>query len=334
MTIKDIARESGYSIGTVSRVLNDMPGVSQAAKEAVMEVVDKHHFQLNNNAKYLKQQSSAGIAVIIKGTQNMLFSALVEPMQALIEKRGYACIMYYIGEDENEVEQAITICAERRPIGILFLGSNQEYLRNDFSRIEVPCVLVTNSAAELKFKGLSSVSTDDRESARVAMEHLIKMGHRNIGVLGGHLSHSYAAVCRYEGIMDAISRRRIDFNFDRQYETSYFSISAGYAAMERLLDKMPEITAVFAMSDVTAIGAMRAIHDRGLRVPEDISVMGYDGIDIGRYMVPQLTTIRQHREALASRSVEILLDCIEGKSSTVYEVETFNLVPGESVRPR
>ena len=97
---------------------------------------------------------------------------------------------------------------------------------------------------------------------------------------------------------------------------------------------IPEITAVFAMSDVTAIGAMRAIHDRGLRVPEDISVMGYDGIDIGRYMVPQLTTIRQHREALASRSVEILLDCIEGKSSTVYEVETFNLVPGESVRPR
>lgn len=334
MTIKDIARESGYSIGTVSRVLNNRPGVSQAAKEAVTKVVDKHHFQLNNNAKYLKQQSSAGIAVIIKGAQNMLFSALVEPMQALIEKNGYVCMMYYIGEDDNEVEQAYTICMERRPMGILFLGSNQEYLKDNFNRIEVPCVLVTNSASELRIKGLSSVSTDDREAARVAVEQLISMGHRDIGVLGGHISRSHAVWCRYEGVKDAMSRRGIEFDFDRQYETSYFSISAGYSAMERLLDKMPEITAVFAMSDVTAIGAMRAIHDRGLRVPEDISVMGYDGIDIGRYMVPRLTTIRQHREVIASRSVEILLDCIEGNSSTVYEVEAFHLVPGESVRPR
>jgi LacI family transcriptional regulator len=334
MTIKDIARESGYSIGTVSRVLNDMPGVSQAAKEAVMEVVDKHHFQLNNNAKYLKQQSSAGIAVIIKGTQNMLFSALVEPMQALIEKNGYVCAMYYIGEDENEVEHALTICMERRPMGILFLGSNQENFIKDFSRIGVPCVLVTNSAADLKLKGLSSVSTDDREAARMAVEHLVAMGHREIGVLGGHLSLSYAAKCRYEGVKDAMTRYKLDFSYDRQYEASYFSISAGYSAMERLLDKMPQVTAVFAMSDVTAIGAMRAISDRGLKVPEDISVMGYDGIDIGRYMIPRLTTIRQHREVMASRSVEILLDCIEGRSSTVYEVESFHLVPGESVRPR
>ncbi len=334
MTIKDIARESGYSIGTVSRVLNNRPGVSQAAKEAVTQVVDKHHFQLNNNAKYLKQQSSAGIAVIIKGTQNMLFSALVEPMQALIEKNGYVCIMYYIGEDDNEVEQAYRICMERRPMGILFLGSNQEYFKDNFNRIEVPCVLVTNSAAELRIKGLSSVSTDDREAARVAVEQLISMGHRDIGVLGGYLYLSNAMRYRYEGVKDAMLRRGIKFDFDRQYESSYFSISAGYSAMERLLDKMPEVTAVFAMSDVTAIGAIRAIHDRGLRVPEDISVMGYDGVDIGRYMVPRLTTIRQHREVIASRSVEILLDCIEGNSSTVYEVEPFHLVPGESVRPR
>ena len=104
--------------------------------------------------------------------------------------------------------------------------------------------------------------------------------------------------------------------------------------MERLLDRMPELTAVFAMSDVTAIGAIRAIHDRGLRVPDNISVVGFDGIDVGRYMVPRLVTIRQYREVIAVRSVEILLSCIEGSSKAIYEVESFHLVPGESVRAR
>ena len=119
MTIKDIARESGYSVGTVSRVLNGAQGVSAAAKEAVMAVVDKYHFQLNNNAKLLKQQTSGGIAIIIKGTQNMLFATVVELIQALIEKRGYASMMFYIGEDDNEVEEAYKVCQERRPGGIM-----------------------------------------------------------------------------------------------------------------------------------------------------------------------------------------------------------------------
>ena len=101
--------------------------------------------------------------------------------------------------------------------------------------------------------------------------------------------------------------------------------------MEKLLDKMPDITAVFAMSDVMAVGAMRAIHDRGLRVPEDISVMGFDGIELGRYMTPQLTTIRQHKERIASRSVEILLDCISENRPAVHEITSFHLIPGESV---
>ena len=334
MTIKDIARESGYSVGTVSRVLNGTQGVSAAAREAVMEVVDKYHFQLNNNAKLLKQQTSGGIAIIIKGTQNMLFAAVVEPMQALIEKRGYACMMFYIGEDDNEVEQAYRVCQERRPLGILFLGSNREYLRQSFHFIKVPCVLVTNSAAGLEFENLSSVSTDDRAAAKTAVDYLFSMGHEYIGILGGNITNSPTAARRYIGVKESFEEHRIPFDEERQYVTSHFSIADGYHAMERLLDRMPELTAVFAMSDVTAIGAIRAIHDRGLKVPENISVVGFDGIDVGRYMVPRLVTIRQYREVIAVRSVEILLNCIEGSSKSIYEVESFHLVPGESVRAR
>jgi LacI family transcriptional regulator len=104
MTIKDIARESGYSVGTVSRVLNHSEDVSDKAKQVIMEVVEKHHFRLNNNAKNLKKQSQDGIAIIIKGTQNMLFSSIVEQLQGIIQKKQYECMVDYIEEDENELE--------------------------------------------------------------------------------------------------------------------------------------------------------------------------------------------------------------------------------------
>lgn len=334
MTIKDIAKESGYSVGTVSRVLNGATNVSEEARGKVMKVVEKYHFQLNNNAKLLKQQRSGGIAIIIKGTHNMLFAALVELIQVLIEKRGYAAMMFYISEDDNEVEVAVQVCQERRPLGILFLGTNRDYFRRYFHLINVPCVMVTNTADGLEFDTLSSVCTDDRAAAKTAVDYLFSLGHTNIGVLGGNIDKSYTALTRFQGAQDSFQEHNVTLDKERQFVSAYFSISAGYHGMEKLLDKMPELTAVYAMADVMAIGAIRAIHDRGLRVPEDISVIGFDGIDVGRFMIPRLTTVRQHREAIAARSVEILIDCIEKSIQTVYEVEEFHLVPGESVRMR
>ncbi len=334
MTIKDIARESGYSVGTVSRVLNGASGVSEKARIAVMEIVDRHHFQLNNNAKMLKQQSHQGIAIIIKGANNMLFLPLVESIQVLIEKKGYATSMFYIDEDDNEVEYAYRICRERRPLGILFLGSNREYFKKSFHLIKVPCVLVTNSAEELGISNLSSVTTDDKAAAKRAVDRLFELGHEHIGVLAGNMERSYTAYNRYAGVKESFAEYGVTFDDEKQLVSAYFSIAAGYESMEKLLDKMPEVTAVFAMADVMAIGAIRAIHDRGMKVPEDISVIGFDGIDVGRYMVPKLTTIRQRREVIASRTVEILLERIEGSKPAAYEVESFHLVPGESACAR
>ncbi|MGN1030297.1 MAG: LacI family DNA-binding transcriptional regulator [Butyricicoccaceae bacterium] len=332
MTIKDIARESGYSVGTVSRVLNHAPGVSETARTKIMAVVEKYHFRLNSNAKQLKQQSSNGIAILVKGTQNMLFADLVEQLQRMVELKGYACMLYYINEDDNELEHAIQVCRERHPVGVLFLGSNQRYFRERFDAIGVPCVLVTNSAASLGLRNLSSVSTDDEMAARFAVEHLISLGHSKIGVLGGKTATSFAAFSRYKGVRAAFAQHNMSFSPQEQYEEAHFSMSEGYRAMERLLQKMPDLTSVFAMSDVMAIGAIRALRDRGLRVPEDISMIGFDGLELGMYMAPRLTTIRQHKESIVQRSIEILLGCIEDKNPAVHEVVPFQFVPGESVQ--
>ena len=331
MTIKDIARESGYSVGTVSRVLNNSEGVSEKARKKITEVVEKYHFQLNTNAKHLKKQRRDGIAIIIKGTQNMFFASMVEQMQGMIKQKNYDCIICYINEYDNELEYALQLCKDRQLLGILFLGSNEAHFRQYFSQVSIPCVLVTNSAKELGYDNLSSVGTDDITAAKFAVEHLISLGHKRIGVLGGKISSSAAAFLRYEGCKKAFSEHHIDFAPDMQYESAYFSISDGYYAMMHLLDKMPDLTAVFAMSDVMAIGAVRALHERGLRIPQDVSIIGFDGIDIGNYMIPCLTTIRQYREKIASRSIEILLNCIEESGTAVHETEPFSLVPGESV---
>ena len=319
MTIKDIAKEAGYSVGTVSRVLNDHPDVSDKARKKVMAVVKKNHFKLNNNAKHLKQQSNSGIAVIVKGNNNMLFATIVEKLQGLIKERGYVCLIYYIDEDENEVEQALQICRERQPMGILFLGSDLEYYRGRFGDAGIPGLLVTNSAEGMELENLSSVSTDDEGAAQTAIEYLFTLGHREIGVLGGKLENSYAARSRYMGCRKAFELRGRNFDRSRQYEGARFSMEDGYHGMLRILNKMPEVTAVFAMSDVMAIGAIRAIKDRGLRVPEDISVIGFDGIVLSQYMCPRLTTIKQDSEIIARRSLEILLGNIREELPVTYE---------------
>lgn len=331
MTIKDIAKESGYSISTVSRVLNHRRDVSPEAKQGIEEIVKAHHFVPNNNAKHLKQIASKTIAVLVKGTSNMLFASILEEIQTMIGKTRYALEVSYLDEDANEVEEALIFCRERNPIGLLFLGGNLEFFEGRFGEIEVPSVLVTNQGKQLHFSNLSSVATDDTEAAKCAVDYLISQGHRNIGIIGGDLKLSYTSLQRYKGCMESFRANGVEFDEKNCYEKARFSYDSAYRAMKRLYERA-EITAIFAMSDVMAIGAIRALRDMGLEIPGNISVMGFDGITISEYYNPKLTTIQQQYKILAARSVEILRNDIELSTSAVHEIVPFNLVRGESVK--
>ena len=332
ITIKDIARESGYSLATVSRALNGSGRVSEKARSNIMDVVEKYNFKLNENAKFLKQQSSRCIAIILKGAQNMLFASITKRLQSGIEGNGYESVLVYLDEDDDEVRCAHSLCRERKPEGLLFLGGNLELFREEFEGINIPCVLVTIEGSDLGFDNISSVATDDREAADHLVSRLIEMGHRRIGIIGGHPKYSAASHCRYEGALRAFERNGIQFDPYIQYKVGHFSLEDGYSAAAKLIRNMPDVTAVFAMSDIMAIGAMRAAADRGIRVPEDLSVAGYDGIEIVDYVNPRLTTIRQNREEIASRSVSILVSMIRGECSAAHEIVPFTMINGNSVR--
>ena len=202
----------------------------------------------------------------------------------------------------------------------------------DFDKIRIPAVVVTNDASGLPFENLSSVTTDDCKGAACAVEYLIRAGHRNIAVLGGDRRLSDTSLHRYDGCVEAFRRGGLTFDEQTMYVTGRYSYEFGYDGMQQILRRMPEVTAVFAMADVIAIGAMRALADCGLRVPEDISVIGYDGLKIGSFYTPKLSTVTQSIDQLAMSSFEQLMACMNAGAPACHITVPFTLSCKQSVR--
>lgn len=335
MTIKDIARESGYAVSTVSRALNDHPDVSRKAKEKIKKIVEAYGFVPNNNAKQLKQQQSQNIVIIVKGMFNLFFNNIIEEMQSVISDAGYGVQLHYIDEDANEVLVGAQLGRERKPRGMVFLGGNSQSFEKGFAEISTPCVLVTSTSPGLSFKNLSLVGIDDQEAGRLAGEYLLRKGHRRIGVIGGNVEVSEISALRYRGFCNAFIARGVHHPYSL-YQTTSFNLAGAYRSMEKLLaaeaDKRP--TAVFCMSDLMAIGAIRAARDAGLRVPEDISVLGFDGIELGRYASPRIATVRQPQKEMVRTAMELLMRQIEHREEGGRSVLPIELVEGESVTER
>ena len=332
MTIKDISAQTGYSVGTVSRVLNNQPNVSEKARKVILEAARATGFQLNTNAKQLKQQHSNSILVLVKGNSNQLFGELVEALQQRMSDAAQPLTVDYLDEDRNEVRRALQLCLEKKPRGILFLGGNRQNFLADFDKIGVPCLLVTSDAAGMPFENLSSVSSDDRSASRMAMDALISQGHRRFAIIGGDREVSDTTKLRYEGCLEAFAAHGIVFDPQLDYENARFSYEGGYQAACNLLDRGRDFTALFAMSDVMAIGAIRALNDRGIHVPEHVSVMGFDGLQVGEFIQPRLSTVCQDPQELAARSVDILLENIKNPQSPRYETVPVQIQLRESTK--
>lgn len=327
MTIRDLAKLSGYSLGTVSRALNHQPNVSPKARERILALAQQYGFEINANAQNLKKQNSDSLLVIVKGSANELFARMVEVTQALAAQEQCPLLVDYIDEEENEVRRAMKLSREHKPLGILFFGGTAQNFLSDYMHLSLPTVLVTNSAKGLPFGGLSSVTTDDIAASRTVCAFLVNSGHRRIAVIGGDLEVSEISRNRLEGCRRALAEAGLEV---AAYRAARFSFEGGYRAMEKLLAHRKGITAVFAMADVMALGAMRCIHDHGLRVPEDISVAGFDGLPYGQYSIPRLTTVAQSAQALAETGYRVLREQI-ATGKTCHVCVPFSLVPGSSV---
>lgn len=321
-TIKEISKHAKVSVSTVSRVINNMPDVNKETRQKVLSVISEFGYVPNANAKNLKQISSNIICIIVKGMNNQFFGKIIEKIQSEIIKTKYIPLVNFIDENENEVDIAFRLISERKAVGVIFLGGSPSLKTDTLKEIDVPCVFSTMSAEGLNLNNISSVCIDDKAAAKKAMDYLFEMGHKRIAVLGGQLLDKDSIYKRYMGALESHREHGIDFD-EELFLQSKFTYEDAYGVVNNSLKAgKSKYTAIFAMSDIMAIGAAKAIFDNGLSVPDDISIIGFDGIQATKYYNPTLATVKQPSVDIALKSVELLVQNIE------YDMVSQNIVLG------
>lgn len=335
-TIKDIAKKTGFSIGTVSRVINNKPDVNEKTRAKILKVIEEMHFEPNSNAKFLKQNLQDNITILIKGIGNPFLENLLEKTQTLLTKYDEESNVVFVDEYDDEVLVANRYQTDRNPKGLIFLGGSDSNFRNGFSNIHIPSVLVTKDASDMNFKNLSSYFTDDYEGSAIAAKVLLDNHHKKVGVIAGYLStdkDGNVTSPRLKGFTDTLAKNKIKFNLKTQVVSSKFSMESAYKATLELMDQEPDITGIFAHSDIMAMGVVRALNDLNKKVPDDVSIIGYDGLALTQYLQPRLTTIRQDPNQLSELAVEDLLKRIAiPKVKVKHQQVALQLIESESVK--
>ena len=311
-TIHDVASQAQVSIATVSRVLNDREGVDPKTRARVLQVIGRLHYLRNTNAANLKQRHTDFVAVILRGRRNIFLTDLAERVMDLGRQTGFQFLLEFIDERADEFLTARRIYMERNLSGIIFLGANLKDREKDLRRLDLPCVFATVDASHLPLPKLASISVDNYRAGQEAAELLLAMGHRSIALLG-YFTDSYDSTgLRLNGALDAIRRRGIAFDPDL-FADSDFSLQTAYDAAQKLLKRNKRFTALIAMSDTVAIGAGKALFDSGIKVPGDVSLIGFDGIQEGEFCKPSLATMAQPADELARGTLELLSRMLGGE---------------------
>ena len=332
INIRDIARMAGVGVSTVSRVINNHPDVKEQTRERVLEVIKENNYIPNNSARNLKKNNTNNIGVLIKGVFNPFFSEMLDSISKRISKAGYSMILEhhdYLSDDE--MNNLISMIKEKRLQGVICLGGNFTEVKNDdFEDMNVPVVLTSiNHKYGKEFSNFSSVSIDNEKSAYSATKYLIDCGHKNIALMLGDEYDIGIGHLRESGYLKALSDNNIKFNKEYRILGNY-DYRGAYDETNKLIKKHSEVTAIFAISDIMAVGCAKAIKDNGLAVGKDIAIIGFDGMDISEFYNPTISTIIQPKVEMAKISVDLLLDLIANKTNNKHVILNTELVTRES----
>lgn len=337
ITIKDIARLSGVGVSTVSRAINNHPDINQETKAKIMEVIKEYNYVPNNSARNLKRSESKTVAVMIKGISNPFFGKMIKIFEEEIQKKKYSFIIQHVREREDEIDAAIQLEKEKRLKGIIFLGGYFTHSHEKLMQLKVPFVLstigLTGQSAKEEY---ASVSVDDvKESYRI-VDYLCNIGHKKIAIIAASEDDESIGKLRIEGYRKALKDHGITVNPKligrMKEEIESYSMENGYLVAKELLESKEEFTAIYGISDSLAIGACRALREYGKNVPEDCSVAGFDGLELGSYYMPSLTTVRQPVEDMAHATIQLLFRFIGKKETKQKYIFPAELVIRESTK--
>jgi len=325
VTIYDIAKHSGYSIATVSKALNNK-NVSEKARLKIMDAVDELHYTPNSSARTLATNKSWIIGIVFDenlgfGLAHPFFSQVIEGFKKHVELYNYDLL--FVSRHMGLQQETYKHLLHRGVDGIAVIQSfGDDELRK--SNLSIPTVYIDRPTNEP-----GSVYSDNRTGSSLAVNHLVDNGHTKIAHIMGDQT-TYAGIERATGFRDAMNARGLEVREDYMVSGGYYSQAGGREAMIRLLALEDKPTAVFAAGDEMAIAAIRVIKESGLRVPEDISVIGFDDIKLAQHIDPPLTTVRQDKELIGQQAAIMLLDKINNKEDMTNDVK--KMVPVSLVK--
>lgn len=319
VTIREVAKAAGVGLGTVSRVINNSPQVSEATRQRVLQVIEDLNYVPNPTARRLSLGKTLTIAVIAPFFTRPAVIERLRGVENSLAESEYDLILYNVETVARRDSIMREIPRRERADGVLIISLSP---RNadipSLAHADLPIVLIDANHPSLTT--LNRVVVDDVEGGRVATQHLINLGHRRIGFISDLLESPFnftSSLYRYQGYRQALREAEIDFKSTYHLQAEHGRYEARMLALQLL--NMPERpTAIFAASDTQALGVMEAASEIGLRIPGDLSVVGYDDIEIAEYL--GLTTMRQMLYESGQRGVELLLDALaQDLQEPVYE---------------
>ena len=336
ITIRDVAQRAGVAVSTVSRILSgaETPiAISEETRKRVLQAARELSYRPHPGARMLRSKATNLIGLIVREVEDPFFTQLIKVIRAAAKERGLEVVLGYAETEPSEALRISELMMDLRYCdGLLLVGDLRE-TPEDLSLLErigwsIPLVLVCRGSSQL-VGSYPSISADNRAGSFLALDYLTRLGHRRIAFLGGGRAGDLSE--RQQAYTDYMQQKFAGFRAS-DIQPADNSLEGGYLGMRALLAASDRPTAVFASDDNMAIGALRAAFESGVRVPQDISLVGFDDIRMASYTTPTLTTVRQPLEALSHKAVE-LLDCmVKNKTPGAQTGQHISLAPELIVR--
>jgi len=312
ITIKDVAQAAGVSTQTVSRVVNKFSYVSEETRQRVEEVVEQLGYRPSTLARSLIQQRSYTLGVVTFGLKYIGPSRTLNGVADKADELGYMLLMKELDNfDINSIDDVIDSLLARQVDGIIWvapeIGNNHSWLDERLEKIPVPVLFLAMEPRE----GISSVATDNYQGAVMAVQHLLDCGRTKIGHISGPLSW-WEADERKRGWRDTLIKAGLDAS-DQHCKEGNWSSASGEQAFIQLLEVFPNLDAVFVANDQMALGVLREAHRKGIRIPEQLAIIGFDNLPESAYFYPSLTTISQDLQMLGEQSVQYVVEMIQAR---------------------
>ncbi|MFN8443992.1 MAG: LacI family DNA-binding transcriptional regulator [Caldilineaceae bacterium] len=305
VTLHDVAMASGVSLQTVSRVINHRADVSEETRAQIWETIQRLGYKPNALARGLASRRSHILGIITLPLNDYFRAQIITGLEKQARAMGYACQMSFTNDNASDLQELFADMLARQVDGVIVLVPKQ--FPNPQLLSDTPIVSV---AHKLDNSNAINVDVDNIDGAYQAMRHLLSLGHRTIGQIVG--PHDWTpASDRIEGSRRALAEYQLKQSPDDMVECREWSFEAGYQAAHHLLRSNPQITALFCHMDWMAVGAYRALREANRRIPEDVSVIGYDDLPICQYLDPPLTSVRQPSQGLGQLIAQLAVNAVE-----------------------